>query len=76
MTGIPYVATVAESHPADFIKKLTKAAYYAKNTGTAYLKALSACPLNWNDSPATERKVIERAVDCRFFLFMRWKTEK
>lgn len=65
--GIPYVATVAESHPADFIKKAAKAAYYAKNTGTAYLKALSACPLNWNDSPATERKVIERAVDCCFF---------
>lgn len=65
--GIPYVATVAESHPADFIKKAAKAAYYAKTTGTAYLKALSACPLNWNDSPAAERKVIEGAVNCCFF---------
>lgn len=66
-TGIPYVATVAESNPVDFIKKAAKAAYYAKTTGTAYVKALSACPLNWNDKPATERKVIEAAVDCCYF---------
>ena len=66
-TGIPYVATMAESNPVDFIKKAAKAAYYAKTTGTAYVKALSACPLNWNDTPATERKVIASAVDCCFF---------
>lgn len=65
--GIPYVATVAESNPADFIKKASKAAYYAKTTGTAYLKALSACPLNWNDNPATERSVIEAGVNCCYF---------
>jgi len=66
-TGIPYVATVAESHPTDFIKKAAKAAYYAKTTGTAYVKAISACPLNWNDKPATERRVIEAAVNCCYF---------
>ncbi len=66
-TGIPYVATVAESNPADFIKKAAKAAYYAKTTGTAYIKAISACPLNWNDKPATERKVIEAAVNSCYF---------
>lgn len=66
-TGIPYVATMAESNPTDFIKKAAKAAYYAKTTGTAYVKALSACPLNWNDKPATERKVIETAVNCCYF---------
>lgn len=66
-TGIPYVATVAESNPVDFIKKAAKAAYYAKTTGTAYVKALSACPLNWNDKPSTERKVIEAAVNCCYF---------
>lgn len=66
-TGIPYVATAAESNPIDFIKKAAKAAYYAKTTGTAYVKALSACPLNWNDKPATERRVIEKAVDCCYF---------
>ena len=66
-TGIPYVATVAESNPTDFIKKAAKAAYYAKTTGTAYVKAISACPLNWNDKPARERKVIEAAVNSCYF---------
>lgn len=66
-TGIPYVATVAESNPSDFIKKAAKAAYYAKTEGTAYVKAISACPLNWNDKPMTERKVIEAAVNCCYF---------
>lgn len=66
-TGIPYVATMAESNPIDFIKKAAKAAYYAKTTGTAYIKALSACPLNWNDLPSTERKVIDGAVNCCYF---------
>lgn len=66
-TGIPYVATAAESHPADFIRKAAKAAYYAKTTGTAYIKAISACPLNWNDKPSTERRVVEAAVNCCFF---------
>lgn len=66
-TGIPYVATVAESNPTDFMKKAAKAAYYAKTEGTAYVKAISACPLNWNDKPATERKVIEAAVNSCYF---------
>lgn len=66
-TGIPYVATAAESNPTDFIQKAAKAAYYAKNEGTAYIKAISACPLNWNDPPATERKVIEAAVNSCYF---------
>lgn len=66
-TGIPYVATAAESHPTDFIKKAAKAAEYAKHEGTAYMKALSACPLNWNDNPAKEGLVIEAAVNSCYF---------
>ncbi|MBQ8638369.1 MAG: pyruvate synthase [Lachnospiraceae bacterium] len=65
--GIPYVATAAESNPVDFMKKAVKAAEYAKHSGTAYLKALSACPLNWNDRPDQERNVIQAAVDCCYF---------
>ncbi|MDE7246807.1 MAG: pyruvate synthase, partial [Lachnospiraceae bacterium] len=69
-TNLPYVATVAESNPVDFIRKAAKAKYYADKHGTAYIKALSACPLNWNDKPNTERKVIAAAVDsCYFPLF-------
>lgn len=66
-TGMPYVATVAESEPNDFIKKAAKAQYYAKNYGTAYIKCLSACPLNWGDKPNTERKVIAAAVNSCYF---------
>lgn len=65
--NIPYVATAAESNPVDFMKKAAKAAEYAKDYGTSYIKALSACPLNWNDKPATERNVIAAAVDSCFF---------
>lgn len=61
---IPYVATAAESNPADFIKKAKKAQAYAKKYGMAYIKCLSACPLNWNDEPRHEREVIAKAVDC------------
>lgn len=66
-TGMPYVATAAESEPNDFIRKAAKAQYYAKNYGTAYFKCLSACPLNWGDQPNTERKVISAAVNSCFF---------
>lgn len=66
-TGMPYVATAAESEPADFIRKAAKAQYYAQNYGTAYIKCLSACPLNWGDQPNTERKVIGAAVNSCYF---------
>lgn len=66
-THLPYVATVAESHPGDFIKKAAKAAAYANEFGTAYVKAISACPLNWNDRPDLERDVIGAAVNCCYF---------
>lgn len=65
--NVPYVATVAESNPTDFIRKAAKAAEYAKTQGVAYVKALSACPLNWNDKPNLERQVIGAAVDCCYF---------
>ncbi len=66
-TGMPYVATAAESEPNDFIKKAAKAQYYAKHYGTAYIKCLSACPLNWGDKPNTERQVIAAAVNSCYF---------
>ncbi|MCT4599118.1 MAG: thiamine pyrophosphate-dependent enzyme [Vallitalea sp.] len=62
-TGIPYVATVAEFLPTDFIKKAAKAQKYANEHGLAFIKALSACPLNWGDEPRYERSVIEAGVN-------------
>lgn len=66
-TNMPYVATVAESNPPDFMKKAAKAQKYANEYGTAYVKAISACPLNWSDPPNKERSVIAAAVDCCYF---------
>ncbi len=69
-SGLPYLATAAESHPSDLIKKAAKAKYCAQNLGMAYVKVLSACPLNWGDDPNGEREVIRKAVDtCYFPLF-------
>lgn len=66
-TNINYIATVAESNPQDFIVKAKKAQYYADNYGLAYIKAISACPLNWQDEPRYERVVIHKAVDSCYF---------
>lgn len=63
-TNISYVATVSEAHVQDFVKKARKAQEYSKKFGTVYVKALSACPLNWGDNPMYERDVIENAVNC------------
>lgn len=69
-TGISYVATAAESHVSDFRKKAKKAADYAAKGHFVYMKCLSACPLNWQDDPRTERKCIEKAVlSCYFPLY-------
>lgn len=69
-TNIPYIATVAESQPVDYIKKAAKAQYVAKHEGLAYVKAISACPLNWKSPPEEQRSVIGTAVDsCYFPLF-------
>lgn len=65
--GASYVATVAESNVADFRKKAKKAAKYAVNGNFVYIKALSACPLNWGDTPATERQSIAAAVNSCYF---------
>jgi pyruvate ferredoxin oxidoreductase alpha subunit len=62
-THIPYVATVSESQPNDFIKKAAKAQKYANEYGLAFIKALSACPLNWGDNPRYERSVIDAGVN-------------
>lgn len=69
-TNIPYIATVAESNPIDFVRKAIKAKAYAKEFGLAYLRTLFACPLNWGDQPNLEKSVIEAGVNsCYFPLF-------
>ncbi len=66
-TNIPYVCTVAECNPLDYVKKAAKAQKYSSERGLVYVKAISACPLNWGDNPRLERRVIQAGVDCCFF---------
>lgn len=61
-TNIPYIATVAESNITDFVRKARKSQEYSKKFGLAYVKCLSACPLNWGDEPRFERDVIDSGV--------------
>lgn len=68
--GCKYVATMAESFPEDFIKKAALAKYYSSLGHPVYLKAISDCPLNWQEQPNQGRKTIELAVNtCYFPLF-------
>lgn len=64
--NIPYIATVCESYPEDFIKKSDKAFKYSKE-GLVFIKCLSACPLNWNINPEDEIKLLENSVKSCYF---------
>ncbi len=64
---IPYVATGCEAYPLDLVKKAAKAQWYANNHGTAFVKLLIACPLNWKSPDDMGKDVIKAAVDCCFF---------
>lgn len=64
---IPYVATGCESYPMDLVKKAAKAQWYANNHGTAFVKILIACPLNWKSPDDMGKDVIKAAVDTCFF---------
>lgn len=66
-TGISYVATMAESHPADFRNKAKLAAAYAAENHFVYLKCLSVCPLNWQHDPRNGTKIVEAAVNSCYF---------
>jgi pyruvate ferredoxin oxidoreductase alpha subunit len=64
---IPYVFTGTEAYPDDLVKKAAKAQWYAKNEGLVYGKLLIACPLNWRSEDRLGTKILEAAVNCRFF---------
>ena len=64
---IPYVFTGTEAFPDDLVKKAAKAQWYAKNEGLVYGKVLIACPLNWRSEDRAGVKILEAAVNCRFF---------
>ncbi|MGQ9573512.1 MAG: thiamine pyrophosphate-dependent enzyme [Dehalococcoidia bacterium] len=64
---IPYVFTGTEAFPEDLVRKAAKAQWYANNEGLVYGKLLIACPLNWRSEERIGTKILEAAVNCRFF---------
>lgn len=69
-TFAPYIATIAESHALDTIRKARKAQATVRAGGFAFLKALSVCPLNWGMEEHVGPSAIEACVNaCMHPLF-------
>ncbi|MGB5629183.1 MAG: thiamine pyrophosphate-dependent enzyme [Woeseiaceae bacterium] len=65
--NLPYVFTASEGYPEDFMRKISKAQWYAKREGMVYGKVLSFCPLNWRTKDDAAQEVLQTAIDCCFF---------
>ena len=65
--NLPYVFTASEGYPEDFMRKISKAQWYARNEGMVYGKVLSFCPLNWRTEDDAAQEVLQTAIDCCFF---------
>ena len=65
--NLPYVFTASEGYPEDFMRKISKAQWYAKRVGLVYGKVLSFCPLNWRTKDDAAQEVLQTAIDCCFF---------
>jgi pyruvate ferredoxin oxidoreductase alpha subunit len=61
------VFTASEGYPEDFMRKISKAQWYAQREGMVYGKVLSFCPLNWRTQDDAAQEVLQAAVDCCFF---------
>ena len=62
-TFAPYLATCAESHSLDMIRKARKAQATTRAGGFAFVKALSVCPLNWGMDESVGPSSVEAAVN-------------
>ncbi len=65
--NLPYVFTASEGYPEDFMRKMSKAQWYAQRQGLVYGKVLSFCPLNWRTEDDAAQEVLQAAIDCCFF---------
>jgi len=62
-TFAPYLATTAESHALDMIRKARKAQATVRAGGFAFVKTLSVCPLNWGMEEHVGPSAVEAAVN-------------
>ena len=65
--NLPYIFTASEGYPEDFMRKISKAQWYAQREGMVYGKVLSFCPLNWRTTDDAAQEVLQTAIDCCFF---------
>ena len=65
--NLPYIFTATEGYPEDFMRKIVKAQWYARNEGMVYGKVLSFCPLNWRTTDDAAQEVLQTAIDTCFF---------
>lgn len=69
-TFAPYLATCAESHGLDMIRKARKAQATVRAGGFAFVKTLSVCPLNWGMDEHVGPSAVDAAVNaCMHPLF-------
>lgn len=66
-THMPYVFSAVEGFPADMMRKVAKAQWYANNEGMVYGKILSFCPLNWGTPDDEGANIVQTTVDSCFF---------
>jgi pyruvate ferredoxin oxidoreductase alpha subunit len=65
--NLPYVFTASEGYAEDFMRKVSKAQWYAQREGMVYGKVYSFCPLNWRTEDNAAQEVLQAAIDCCFF---------
>jgi pyruvate ferredoxin oxidoreductase beta subunit len=61
---VPYVAQAAATHWHDLSQKVERA---VAAPGPAFLNVLTDCPVGWGHEPRMFARVIDTAVDCRFW---------
>ncbi len=66
-THAKYIATFAETHVEDALKKARKAQATVRAGNFAFLKCFSACPLNWQSPDDSGPAIVDAAVDSCFF---------
>jgi pyruvate ferredoxin oxidoreductase beta subunit len=61
---VPYVAQAAATHWDDLSRKVERA---VAADGPAFLNVLTDCPLGWGHEPRLFARVIDTAVECRYW---------
>lgn len=68
--GIPYAATASVGHPADFLKKIQKAAAV---DGPAFLHVYAPCPTGWGCASDSTVRLGKSVVDTGLWPLAEWE---